>query len=451
MAKQSFIDLSATEASALLSRGEVSAVEYVTACLERIAEREEEVRAFEHLDAEHALRQAKAADEARAIGLGVGPLNGLPVGLKDIIETADMPTGNGSPIFKGYQPTRDAVCVSQLKTAGAVIMGKTVTTELATLVPGKTRNPHNLAHTPGGSSSGSAAAVADRMIPLALGTQTGGSVIRPASFCGIFGLKPTLGLISRRGVTMQSHTLDTVGVYGRSVEDLGLVADALSAHDPDDEVSYPRARPSLAATLAEDPPVPPLLAFCKTHVWDQAEAATKDAFAELVATLGNRVQEVDIPALELARKAQPVVQGTENAAYYGPLLDKYPEGVAPALADRIRAGRKFSGEEYVRALRDRETIYAAVERTLVDFTAILTPASCGPAPKGLKSTGNPVFNATWTLLGVPCVTLPLLDVDGLPLGVQLVGRRRDDGRLLRTARWLARELAPKPRKRKSKA
>jgi len=381
MSRQSLIDLTATAAAAALAKGQVSAVEYVTACIERINEREGEVQAWVHLDPEHALRQARALDEQRASGLGIGPLHGLPVGLKDIIETADMPTSNGSPIFKGYQPSRDAFCVAQLKAAGAVIMGKTVTTELATLVPNKTRNPHNPAHTPGGSSSGSAAAVADRMIPLALGTQTGGSVIRPASFCGILGFKPTLGFISRRGVTMQSHTLDTVGVYGRSVEDLGLIADALSAHDPDDDVSYPRPRALLSKVLAEEPPVAPLLAFCKTHVWDEAEAVTKEAFAELVAELGDRVQEVEIPTLELARKAQPAVMGSENAAYYGPLLDRHPEGVAPALADRIRVGRRHSGEEYIRALKDRETMYASVERTLLDYAAILTPASCGPAPK----------------------------------------------------------------------
>jgi Asp-tRNA(Asn)/Glu-tRNA(Gln) amidotransferase A subunit family amidase len=433
--------LGATEAAAAIRTGEITSEELVKACLARISEREEEVQAWVHLDPEHALAQARAADDLRRQGKGIGPLHGLPVGIKDIINTADMPTQNGSPLFAGYQPREDAFCVSALRAAGAVIMGKTVTTELATLTPNKTRNPHNTAHTPGGSSSGSAAAVADGMIPLALGTQTGGSVIRPASFCGIYGLKPTLGLISRRGVTLQAHTLDTVGVYGRSLEDLALITDALSAHDPDDAVSYARGRTSLSRILAEKAPLPPLFAFCKTPAWEHADAVTREAFAELVTELGDRVEEVPLPSLEDAfSRHQPAVQGAENAAYYGPLLARGPNGISPGLTARIEAGAKVPAKDYITAINAREMHYAAVEDLLVHYTAILTPAAPGPAPKGLGSTGNPVFNGVWTYLGVPCVTLPLLEADGLPIGVQLVGMRRDEGRLLRTARWLVEHL-----------
>lgn len=429
--------LTAAQAARAIRTGEITSEAFTRACLDRIAAREEEVQAWVHLDPDQALQQARAADEQRRDGKGMGPLHGLPVGIKDIIDTADMPTQNGSPLFKGHQPSKDAVCVAILRAAGAVIMGKTVTTELATLTPNKTRNPHNTAHTPGGSSSGSAAAVADCMIPLALGTQTGGSVIRPASFCGIYGLKPTLGFIPRRGVTLQAHTLDTVGVYGRSVEDLALIADVLNAHDPDDAVSYARGRVGLSALLAEPLPVQPRLAFCKTAAWEQADAVTKDAFGKLVARLGAHVEEVPLALEEAFSKHQPAVQGAENAAYYGPLLARGPGSLSPGLTARVEAGAKVLAKDYIAAINARETHYAAVENVLQRFTAILTPGAPGPAPKGFSSTGNPVFNAVWTYLGVPCVTLPLLEAEGLPLGVQLVGRRRDEGQLLRTARWLA--------------
>jgi Asp-tRNA(Asn)/Glu-tRNA(Gln) amidotransferase A subunit family amidase len=438
LTQTSLAALTATQAVDAIRKGEITSEELTKACLDRIAAREETVQAWVYLDREYALAQARAADEQRREGKGTGPLQGVPVGIKDIIDTADMPTQNGSPIFEGYQPRRDAFCVSALRAAGAVIMGKTVTTELATLTPNKTRNPHNPEHTPGGSSSGSAAGVADFMVPAALATQTGGSVIRPASFCGVYGLKPTLGLISRRGVTLQSHTLDTVGVYGRSLEDLALLTDVLSTHDPDDPVSFVRGRTSLSAILAEKPPLPPLFAFCKTPAWEQADAVTRDAFEELVAELKEHVQEVQIPSLADAIENQTKVMGAENAAYYGPLLKTGK--LSPGLTARVEAGAKVLGGDYIRAVNARETIYASVEETLLHYTAILTPASPGPGPKGLGSTGNAVFNGMWTYLGVPCVTLPLLEANGLPFGVQLVGMRRDEGRLLRTAKWLVEHL-----------
>ena len=242
-------ELTAVEAAARIRDGALSAEALTQACLERIRAREDDVRAWAFLDEEHALAQARERDADLARGQGAGPLHGLPVGIKDIIDTADMPTENGSPIFRGRRTNHDAACVAALRDAGAVILGKTVTTELANVHPNKTRNPHDLEHSPGGSSSGSAAGVADFHVPLALGTQTGGSVIRPASFCGIYGLKPTLGCISRSGVLLQSHSLDTVGVYGRCVDDLGLIAGCLSARDPADAASYPRSRTDLLSVL----------------------------------------------------------------------------------------------------------------------------------------------------------------------------------------------------------
>lgn len=433
--------LTATDAAALIRQGEISSEELTAACLARVAERDPDVQAWAHLDPAHALAQAREADAARKSGKGAGPLNGIPVGIKDIIDTADQPTECGSPFFKGRRPTKDAACVAALRQAGAVIMGKTVTTELATLTPPKTRNPINPAHTPGGSSSGSAAGLAAGMFPAALATQTGGSVIRPASFCGIYGFKPSFGLISRTGVLLQSHTLDTVGVYGRSIEDLALLTDALSAYDERDAGSYPRSQPSLLATAREDAPLPPLFVFVKTPAWDQADEVTKAAFEELVAELGNTCQALDMPSLEDVIADHKRVQGAENAAYYGPILQRAPETVSPGLTERIEAGAKVPVADYIRALAKRDRAYAGIEDILHDYTAILTLAAPGPAPKSHATTGNPIFNGLWTYLGTPAVTLPLLEADGMPIGVQLIGARRDDGRLLRTARWLVKHLA----------
>lgn len=427
----------ATEAAARMASGDLTSLELVETCLARIAAREPDVKAFAYLDPDHARAQAIAADAARRQGRGVGPLHGVPVGVKDIIDTADMPTENGCKAHIGRRPSKDAFCVAQLRAAGAVIIGKTVTTELATLTPPPTRNPVNLAHTPGGSSSGSAAGVADGMFPLALATQTGGSVIRPASFCGIHALKPTRGLISRRGVTLQSHTLDTVGVYGRSVLDLALLADALSAHDPDDEVSYPRSRPNLFGMASAAPPVTPNFVFVKPPEWDEAaEPLAKEALAELVEMLGHHCDTIETPTFAGALDAQRIVQSAENTHHYGKLLDEQPHGLTDELKERLRAGMAIGSRAYLDALAKREAAYGIVEELCSNYSAILTLSATGPAPKGYASTGNPVFNGIWTFMGVPCVSLPLLEIDGLPLGVQLVGMRHDDGRLLRTARWL---------------
>jgi Asp-tRNA(Asn)/Glu-tRNA(Gln) amidotransferase A subunit family amidase len=429
--------LSASEVIKLIARAAISCEELVVAYLARIAAREPEIKAWAYLDPEYALRQARAADLLLKKGSGIGRLHGIPIGVKDIIDTADMPTENGSIIFEGRRPEKDAACVAALRGAGAIILGKTITTELAGLTPNVTRNPRNLEHTPGGSSSGSAAAVADGMVPLAIGTQTGGSVIRPASFCGIYGFKPTLGLISRRGVTMQSHTLDTVGIYGRSVEDLALLADALSAHDADDRVSYPSVRPSLSAIVGEPMPFPPRFVFVKTPAWqDSIGSSTKAVFAKFVDALDSNVEEAQVPSLERAIEWHQIVMRAENVFYYASLLDRVPEQLSPESRERLEAGAAITARDYLTALEGREVIYRTIEGLLANYTAILTPAAAGPAPKGLGSTGNPIFNGMWTYLGVPAVTLPLLEIDNLPMGVQLIGARRNDGRLLRAARWL---------------
>ncbi len=434
--------LTVVEAAAGIARGDISSEALVSACLERIEAREPEVKAWASLDRDYALRQARAADAAVRSGRGTGVLAGVPIGVKDIIDTRDLPTENGSPVFAGRRPENDAVCVAALRAAGAIVLGKTVTTELATLTPNVTRNPVAAGRTPGGSSSGSAAAVADFMVPAALGTQTGGSVIRPASFCGIYGFKPTFGAIPRGGVLTQAHSLDTVGVHARSVEDLALLGDVLFGRDAADPATRDTVRPNLLASATMAWKVDPMFAFVKTAAWADAAPVLREAFEELVGELGLSAQEEGLDlTIERGLANARIVQNVELAAHYGPLLDRNPELISSRLAGQIAEGREIKGTEYVRALEEREGIYASIAQILINYGNILTPAAPGPAPEGLASTGNPVFNAFWTYIGVPCVTLPLLEADGLPIGVQIVGARGDDGRLLRSARLLERRLA----------
>jgi Asp-tRNA(Asn)/Glu-tRNA(Gln) amidotransferase A subunit family amidase len=435
-------DLTALAARERLANGAISAVELTTAYLRRVAARDQAVQAWAHLDPPYALSQAEALDAHRRAGRPVGPLHGLPVGLKDIVDTRDLPTENGTAMDSGRQPTQDAWLVARLRAAGAVVLGKTVTTECAYLAPSKTRNPHDLERTPGGSSSGSAAAVASGMVPLAIGTQTGGSVIRPASFCGVVGFKPTFGLIPRSGVLRTSRHLDTVGTFGRAVEDAALLADVLAGYDPADPDTVPAPPPRLLDTALSQPPVTPQLAFIKTPAWSGVEADCTEGFAELVAALGERCDEFDLPAIfaegATAHRRIMMAEIAHNLRHY------YDRGAA-RLADETRAaieeGRSITATHYLSALDWRDTLYAGLDEVFDRYDAIVTPAAPGQAPAGLRSTGSASFNVLWSLLGTPAVTLPLLTgANGLPVGVQLIGRRGNDGRLLRTARWLAATL-----------
>lgn len=438
----SLADLGLAAAARMIARGEVTSEALVSACLERITRTDREIGAFAWLDPNHAMEQARAADRWRRTGSGCGPLHGVPVAVKDIIDTADMPTEYGSAIFSGRRPEKDATCIAALRSAGAIIIGKTVTTELALLTPAATHNPAAPGHTPGGSSAGSAAAVAAGMVPAALGSQTAGSVLRPASYCGVYGYKPTLGLISRRGVLLQSHTLDTVGVLTRSLADAALIVDCMSAQDPGDDVSYLRSQPNLTGLAGQPPPVPPALVFLKTPSWNDADTRLHAAYAELADALGATLEEVDAPVLSDIIEWQRIVQLAENAAYYGPILDRHPDQLSDGIRERLVAGSAVPVRTYLEAVAAREAAYARIEALFTRYSAILTPAAPGPAPKLEEGiTGSPIFNGLWTYLGMPAVSIPLLEVDGLPLGVQLVGQRRDDGRLLRTANWLEATLS----------
>ncbi len=428
----------AADAARRIREGALSSEELVEACLEQVRREEPRVQAWAFLDETHVLEQARACDQARRRGAPTGPLHGVPVGIKDTIDTADMPTEDGTALHAGRLPVRDAAVVSMLRQAGAVILGKTVTTELSGYTPGKTRNPRNAAHTPGGSSSGSAAAVACGMVPLALGTQLSGSVIRPASYCGVFGFKPTHGLVPRRGILKQSRALDQVGVFARAVEDLALVTEQIVGFDEEDPDTRPRAQPPLTRVALEQPPLPPRLAFVKTPWWDNAASDTRAAFAELVEHLGDRVEEFTLP--DSAREAWEWHRAIAEADVAFSFEREYDIGrqrLSPLLAAQIERGRQVSALAYQRALARIAVLNQGFDGVFGAFDAILTPAATGTAPEGLASTGDPVFCTLWTLCGMPAISLPLMQGEnGLPLGVQLVAARGGDARLLRTANWL---------------
>ena len=434
----SHCSLTLSAAAADIREGRIASVDLVADCLQRIDEIDGQVQAWAFLDRDHALRQAKAADDHRKEGKATGPLHGVPIGIKDIFDTGDMPTELGSPLWRGRTPRRDAAAVSRLRAAGAVIMGKTVTTEYAYYHPGKTRNPHDPQRTPGGSSSGSAAAVAACMVPGAIGSQTNGSVIRPAAFCGVVGFKPTHGLIPRSGALLLSRALDHVGVFARSVEDAALLAETLAGFDDEDPDTRAIARPPFAATAASEPPLPPRFAFVRTPAWPQAEPVTAPAFAELVGTLGEAAGEVELPAsFERAVELHRIVMDVEMAHNLHRDYETGADKLSPALRRLIERGRTHPAADYLRALAGAASLNRILDAVFDEYDAILTPAAPGEAPRGFDSTGNPVFCTIWTYLGTPSITLPLLQGEsGLPIGVQLVGRRGNDARLLRTARWL---------------
>ncbi len=444
--------LSLAEAAADIREGRLKSAELVADCLKRIEETEADIQAWAFLDPGYAMTQAEAADLHRQQGKALGPLHGVPVGIKDIFDTGDMPTEFGSPAWAGRTPRRDAAAVARLREAGAVIMGKTVTTEYAYFQPGKTRNPHDPARTPGGSSSGSAAAVAAHMVPGAIGSQTNGSVIRPAAFCGVVGFKPTHGLISRNGALELSRTLDHVGVFARSVEDAALLAEVMVGFDEEDLDTRPVARPPFASVAASEPPLPPRFAFVRSAAWDQAEPVMREAFGELTEVLGEASTDVDLgESFSRAIDMQRIVMEVEMAHNFRRDYEKFGRQLSDKLRGLIERGRAHLAVSYAASLAGVRQLNDALDYVFDEYDAILTPAAPGEAP-GIETTGNPVFCSTWSYLGTPAITIPLMASQaGLPLGVQLVARRGNDARLLRTARWLVDNLKGKDRRRAQKA
>jgi Asp-tRNA(Asn)/Glu-tRNA(Gln) amidotransferase A subunit family amidase len=419
-------ELSAVEASKLIKKGEIISEAIVDACLKRIDEREETVRAWTYLDNEKALEHARVLDRSSNRRL----LHGIPVGVKDIIDTADMPTTYGSSIYHGHHPAWDASCVALIRAAGGVVLGKTVTTELAVFQPGKTTNPHNPAHTPGGSSSGSAAAVADFMVPLALGTQTAGSTIRPASFCGVVGYKPSFGLINRAGVKSCAESLDTVGIFARNVEDAALLASALTGR---------------AFNTNEIQTVAPRVGLCRTYEWSAAAPETVTAFERAEKQLGEagaRVKEVELPEpFSHLADAQATAMNFEMARSFTYEYSAHRDQLSDKLKEMIESGQATSPAAYDDAVAIAVECRNLLEQVFSGLDVLLAPSAIGEAPDGLTSTGDPIFNRIWTFLHVPCINIPAFTGPrGLPVGLQAVGPLWGDSHFLATSNWIFKHL-----------
>jgi amidase len=430
--------LAATRLAKMIADGEVTSEVVARSFIDAVHAREHEVRAFEWFDADHALAQACELDRQQATGTRRGPLHGLPVAIKDVIDTAEMPTAYGSPIYARHRPLADAAVVALLKHAGAHVFGKSVTTEMATFTPGPTRNPHNLAHTPGGSSSGSAAAVAAHFCPLALGTQTAGSVIRPASFCGVAAYKPTPRLIPRSGVKATSDTLDEVGAFARTVEDLALVASVLALRPAWQEIP---------AQYLESGAVP-TIAWTGTPQAELASPALREALeraAQRLLEQGAKAAELTWPRVfDGLFEAQRIVQVYETARALGPEYEYRRGQLSARLAAMIEQGQKTTAADYVDALQLGRACSAAIDSLFGAADVVLTFGAPGEAPKGLDSTGDPLFNRPWQLLRCPSLNVPFgTGEGGLPLGIQVVARAGDDAKLFAAGAWIEARLRDK--------
>ncbi|MGA8550255.1 MAG: amidase [Stellaceae bacterium] len=419
--------LAATEIVRLIEDGGLSAEAVVASCLERIAVREPVVRAWAYLAGAAALAEARAFDKVGKKML----LGGVPFGLKDIFDAAQMPATYGSRIYTGWWPPSDASAAALPKAAGGILLGKTITTEFANRHPGPTSNPHDPAFTPGGSSSGSAAAVADFMVPLAIGTQTGGSVIRPAAYCGVVGFKPSFGLFAPAGMRINTETLDTVGIMARGIADIALFRAAMMA--------IPYEPPAM-------PETPPRLGLCRGPHWDDAEPegrAVLEAAAARLVKAGAKVTDTALPReCATADEIQETLGAFEGLRNHMPELYRHEALLSPRLREeKLALGRKLSLGQFREACRAAEQARIAAREWAGGFDAILTLPAPGQAPRGLGDTGSAVFNALWTQFAMPCLTLPSGHApDGLPVGVQLVGRRHEDARLLETGLWVERRL-----------
>jgi Asp-tRNA(Asn)/Glu-tRNA(Gln) amidotransferase A subunit family amidase len=409
-----------------IAQGVFTPTDYLNACLDRIAGREADVGAFTYIARESALAQASSADARQ----GSGVLHGIPIAIKDIVDTHDMPTEHGSPIYKGSVPPADAACVAMLRRAGAIILGKTVTPEFAAVTPGRTANPHNIKHTPGGSSSGSAAAVADFMVPAAIGTQTVGSTIRPASYCGVVGFMPSHQILPVQGVKVQAGSLDNLGILTRSVADVALVANAILGCD---------------GLQAEPLASPPRVGFCPSPHWPQAQDPTRQVMAEAAALLrkaGATIEDVDLPAsFDDALTAHWTILAFEFARAMAFEYHAHLALLSPKLVELLNRGFATPFADYleacaIAAARRRE--FAAI---IAGYDVLLTPAAAGEAPEGLLGPSDLLFQRFWTVLHVPAITLPgFTGPHNLPIGIQLIGARLADSKLLRSAAWVERAM-----------
>jgi Asp-tRNA(Asn)/Glu-tRNA(Gln) amidotransferase A subunit family amidase len=416
--------LTALDAAAKIAAGEITSEELVRGCLDYIDSREDKVGAWISLNPDFAIAQARRADESATLG----PLHGVPFGVKDVIDSGDLPTGYGSEIFDGHQPEADAACVAAMRRAGAVLMGKTVSTEFATYRPGKTRNPHNPDHTPGGSSSGSAAAVGGEMVPLAFGNQTAGSLIRPAAFCGAHAFKPTHGTVNLGGIFELMPRLDTLGYMARSVDDLAAFYDVVRGQDG-------------FTALADGLGRAPRIGLCRTHHWTEAQGETVEAVesaAAHFAALGAEIDDCILPAhfADLAQTHSTVLCAG-LARSMAEIHRNHGNRISEVLLGMLDDGAATEPKVLAGALAHADSCMMEFPTVTADFDVLLTPSAPGEAPLGHGMTGNPIFQVVWTLLQVPCVTIPWsTGPNGLPVGVQLIGRKGDDDRVLRVAKWL---------------
>jgi Asp-tRNA(Asn)/Glu-tRNA(Gln) amidotransferase A subunit family amidase len=421
--KRALNELGVAEIARKIASGETTCETVVRDCLARIAARDGVVKAWVNFDAELALSQARALDR----GPRRGPLHGVPIGVKDIIDTFDMPTEMGSPIYRGHRPPADAACVALLRRAGAIILGKTATCEFAGMAPPQTTNPHNAAHTPGGSSSGSAAAVADHMVAAALGTQTGGSVLRPSSYCGIFGYKPTYNSFNKAGVWPAADSIDTIGCHARSIEDIELLTAVLRMQAPQSPLEFDR---------------PPRVGLCRTEVWSSALPETKAAVEGAAAALeqaGAAVRDLELPHAfaGLHAVARQTINYYERAACMAFFWDRHREQLSPQMRNYVESGQKIPLQDYIDARRRLDECRALLPGVFAELDVLLVPCVQGEAPKGLAMTGDPNMQAIWTALHTPAMTLPThRGPNGLPVGIQLVAQRHDDERLFGCARWI---------------
>ncbi|MDC3101223.1 amidase [Candidatus Pelagibacter sp.] len=433
--------LKAEELALKIKDSQLTSVEICEKYIERINKFEKDVKAWAHFDKKLLLEKAVEADEYRRSGKPLGPLHGVPVAVKDIVGTLDMPTECGTVIRKGKSYSQNAEIVDLLLAAGAIVMGKTATAELAYLGPPKTTNPHDHSRTPGGSSSGSAAAVASFMAPLSIGSQTGGSIIRPASYCGVVGYKPTYGLISRNGVLKTSEKLDHIGVFGRSVEDVALLSKVLIKKDNFDSATVHYSAENMLEETKKGPLFEPKFIFYKTDYWKNIEKKSREAFEYFIKSFKKNIEVFDNPSyFKDIHKYHQIMYETDLANNFGLYYKKYKKKLSKPMQDAIVKGNKHSAKEYAEALDFMKRSYESYEEVFEDYHGILSPASPGVAPKSLKTTGSAEFNKVWSYLGTPCISLPLLQGDAnMPLGVQLTGARYDDHRFLGIANWLEKE------------
>ena len=433
-----FFSLPVHELVKQVKDAKLTSVEICQSYIERINKFEKDIKAWAHFDKKLLLEKAEEADNYRKSGKPTGSLHGIPVALKDIIGTYDMPTECGTVLRKGKTQSQNAEIVDLLKSAGAIIMGKTATSELAFLGPPATRNPHDYTRTPGGSSSGSAAVIAAHMAPLSIGSQTGGSVIRPASYCGVVGYKPSYGLISRNGVLRTSYSLDHIGVFGKTVEDVALLAKVLIQKDSHDSASVHYSTEDMLEICKKGPLFEPKFIFYKTDSWKKIDKKSRKSFEFFIKTFKKNIEVFDTPSyFKDIHKYHQIIHETDLANNFQDYYKKSKNKLSKEMQAAISRGMKYSAKEYAEAIDFMKRSYESYNEVFEDYHGVLSPCSTGVADKGLKSTGSADFNKVWSYLHTPAISLPLLQGENnLPLGVQLIGDKYDDLRFLGVARWL---------------